>query len=176
MSGWVAQSSAREVTPPKIHLMSKGLRKMTDYLGLTEPDEAPVKEVVTRPALRSVAPSSHTTVTPSVRPAPAQPLPGINESANMDRIITLHPRFYNEARTVGEHFRQGNPVIINLSDMDDAERKRIIDFASGLVFGHSGSIERVTSKVFLLSPPNVTVSAEDKSAAAAASADFFNQS
>ena len=149
---------------------------MTDYLGLTEPEETPIKEVVTRPALRSVATSTPAPVTPSVRTTPAQPLPGINESANLDRIITLHPRFYNEARTVGEHFRQGNPVIINLSDMDDAERKRIIDFASGLVFGHSGSIERVTSKVFLLSPPNVTVSAEDKSAAAAASADFFNQS
>lgn len=149
---------------------------MTDYLGLTEPDEAPVKEVAARPALRSVTPSVTVTPTPSVRTTPSQPLPGIAESANLDRIITLHPRFYNEARTVGEHFRQGNPVIINLSDMDDAERKRIIDFASGLVFGHSGSIERVTSKVFLLSPPNVTVSAEDKSAAAAASAEFFNQS
>ena len=162
--------------------MSKGLRKMTDYLGLTEPEETPMKEISPRPALRSVAPvsaQSHSvspSVPSSVRTTPAQPLPGINESANLDRIITLHPRFYNEARMVGEHFRQGNPVIINLSDMDDAERKRIIDFASGLVFGHSGSIERVTSKVFLLSPPNVTVSAEDKSAAAAASADFFNQS
>ncbi|MGA1705430.1 MAG: cell division protein SepF [Candidatus Nanopelagicaceae bacterium] len=159
--------------------MSKGLRKMTDYLGLTEPDEAPVVEAA-RPALRTV-----TSPSPSVQPQrstapvvaqPSQPLPGMMQSANLDRIITLHQRFYNEARTVGEHFRQGNPVIINLSDMDDSERKRIIDFASGLVFGHSGSIERVTSKVFLLSPPNVTVSAEDKSAAAAASADFFNQS
>ena len=149
---------------------------MTDYLSLTEPEEAPVKEVVSRPALRSVTPSTTVSATPSVRTTPSQALPGMAESANLDRIITLHPRFYNEARTVGEHFRQGNPVIINLSDMDDAERKRIIDFASGLVFGHSGSIERVTSKVFLLSPPNVTVSAEDKSAAAAASAEFFNQS
>lgn len=150
---------------------------MTDYLGLTEPEEGAVKEIA-RPALRTVTstPSVKPASSPAVRPGASHPLPGMNESANLDRIITLHPRFYNEARTVGEHFRQGNPVIINLSDMDDAERKRIIDFASGLVFGHSGSIERVTSKVFLLSPPNVTVSAEDKSAAAAASADFFNQS
>lgn len=162
--------------------MSKGLRKMTDYLGLTEPEENPVAEIA-RPALRTVTstPASVVTQRPATTPSPvraqtAQPLPGMTQSANLDRIITLHPRFYNEARTVGEHFRQGNPVIINLSDMDDSERKRIIDFASGLVFGHSGSIERVTSKVFLLSPPNVTVSAEDKSAAAAASADFFNQS
>lgn len=154
---------------------------MTDYLGLTEPEENPVKEVV-RPALRTVTPSTSVGVTtgaPRVAPTKSlstQPLPGMAQSASLDRIITLHPRFYNEARTVGEYFRQGNPVIINLSDMDDSERKRLIDFASGLVFGHSGSIERVTSKVFLLSPPNVMVSAEDKSAAAAASADFFNQS
>jgi cell division inhibitor SepF len=159
--------------------MSKGLRKMTDYLGLTEPDESLEVAAETRPALRTVSSTPVrpvTPVSPTVRVTSPTQLPGMANTAGLDRIITLHPRFYNEARTVGEHFRQGNPVIINLSDMDDSERKRIIDFASGLVFGHSGSIERVTSKVFLLSPPNVTVSAEDKSAAAAASADFFNQS
>jgi cell division inhibitor SepF len=63
---------------------------------------------------------------------------------------------------------------MNLSDMEEAERYRLVDFASGLVFGHFGSIERVTPKVFLLTPPNVKVSVEDKTSAAAAS--FFNQS
>ena len=58
--------------------------------------------------------------------------------------------------------------------MEDSERRRLIDFASGLVFGHAGTIERVTSKVFLLTPPNVSVSSEEKSAAAEAS--LFNQS
>jgi len=152
---------------------------MTDYLGLTEPEEAststPVASEIARPQLKSVtsSPAPSVTVRPQVNSAT---LPGISTSAGLDRIVTLRPRFYNEARTVGEHFRQGYPVIINLSEMDDSERKRIIDFASGLVFGLSGSIERVDSKVFLLSPPNVTVNAEDKSAAAAASAEFFNQS
>jgi cell division inhibitor SepF len=92
----------------------------------------------------------------------------------LDSIFTIHPRFYNEARTVGEHFRQGQPVLMNLSDMEESERKRLVDFASGLVFGHHGSIERVTSKVFLLTPANVRVSSEHK--AAAAEASFFNQS
>jgi len=92
----------------------------------------------------------------------------------LDRIVTLHPRFYNEARTIGEHFRQGNPVIINLSEMDESELKRIVDFASGLAFGLHGTIERITKKVFLISPANVNVSSEDKSAAAHAS--VFNQS
>ena len=92
----------------------------------------------------------------------------------LDSIFTIHPRFYNEARTVGEHFREGQPVLMNLSDMEESERKRLVDFASGLVFGHHGSIERVTSKVFLLTPANVRVSSEHK--AAAAEASFFNQS
>ncbi len=130
--------------------MAKSLRRMTDYLGLTEPEEAiasaPVASEIARPQLKSVtsSPAPSVTVRPQVNSAT---LPGISTAAGLDRIVTLRPRFYNEARTVGEHFRQGYPVIINLSEMDDSERKRIIDFASGLVFGLSGSIERVDSKV-----------------------------
>ena len=92
----------------------------------------------------------------------------------LSRITTLHPRTYNEARTIGEHFRDGVPVIMNLSEMDDNDAKRLVDFAAGLVFAVHGSIERVTSKVFLLSPPNVTVAAEDKQRIA--EGGFFNQS
>jgi cell division inhibitor SepF len=90
------------------------------------------------------------------------------------RITTLHPRTYNEARTIGEHFRAGTPVIMNLSEMDDADAKRLVDFAAGLTFGLHGRIERVTAKVFLLSPHNVTVTAQDK--ARIAEGGFFNQS
>ena len=89
------------------------------------------------------------------------------------RTTTLHPRTYNEARTIGEHFRSGTPVIINLTEMDDTDAKRLVDFAAGLIFGLHGTIERVTSKVFLLSPQNVTVAAEDKERIAGG---FFNQS
>jgi len=97
-------------------------------------------------------------------PAPAQPY----------RITTLHPRTYNEARTIGERFRDGMPVIMNLTEMDDADAKRLVDFAAGLSFGLRGSIERVTAKVFLLSPQNVDVTAEDK--ARIREGGFFNQS
>jgi cell division inhibitor SepF len=93
--------------------------------------------------------------------------------ADVSRIITVHPRTYNEARTIGEHFRDGVPVIMNLSEMEDADAKRLVDFAAGLIFGLRGTIERVTSKVFLLSPQNVTVAAEDKERIAGG---FFNQS
>ena len=90
------------------------------------------------------------------------------------RITTLHPRTYNEARTIGEHFRDGTPVIMNLTEMDDGDAKRLVDFAAGLSFGLRGRIERVTNKVFLLSPEHVEVTAEDK--ARIAEGGFFNQS
>jgi cell division inhibitor SepF len=90
------------------------------------------------------------------------------------QITTLHPTTYNEARTIGEHFRDGVPVIMNLTEMDEADAKRLVDFAAGLAFGLRGTIERVTNRVFLLSPANVQVTAEDK--AKIAEGGFFNQS
>jgi len=95
-------------------------------------------------------------------------------SRAFDRITTIHPRTYNEAKQIGESFRESTPVIMNLSDMDDSDAKRLVDFAAGLVFGLRGTIERVTNKVFLLSPADVTVTAEDK--ARMAESGFFNQS
>lgn len=93
--------------------------------------------------------------------------------ADGSRIVTVHPRTYNEAKVIGEHFRDQIPVIMNLSEMEDADAKRLVDFSAGLTFGLRGTIERITSKVFLLSPQNVTVTAEDKQRIAGG---FFNQS
>lgn len=151
--------------------MSNALRRMTNYLGLTEDDGSVQESVAVRP---KAAPAKRQT--PALSVAPQLPIasPVAHEPAAIDRIVTITPRFYSEARAIGEFYRDGNPVIMNLSDMEESERKRLIDFASGLVFGHAGTIERVTSKVFLLSPPNVMVSSEDKTAAANAS--LFNQS
>ena len=95
-------------------------------------------------------------------------------TTDLARITTLHPRTYNEARTIGEHFRDGTPVIMNLTEMVDSDAKRLVDFAAGLIFGLHGSIDRVTNRVFLLSPMNVEVTAEDK--ARIAERGFFNQS
>jgi cell division inhibitor SepF len=78
------------------------------------------------------------------------------------RITTLHPRTYSEARTIGERYREGNPVIMNLTEMSDPDAKRLVDFAAGLAFAMRGAIDKVTNKVFLLSPSDVAVSAEDK--------------
>ena len=115
----------------------------------------------TTAAPTSISSSGTTTLAPHAR------------TADVSRITTVHPRTYNEARVIGEHFRDGVPVIMNLSDMEDADAKRLVDFAAGLIFGLRGSIERVTSKVFLLSPHDVTVAAEDKERIVGG---FFNQS
>ena len=103
---------------------------------------------------------------------PLEPVPP--QQVELARITTLHPRTYNEARTIGEHFREGTPVIMNLTEMVDSDARRLVDFAAGLIFGLRGSIDKVTNKVFLLSPANVEVTAEDK--ARIAERGFFNQS
>jgi cell division inhibitor SepF len=103
--------------------------------------------------------------------APASRSMGMGE---ISRIETLHPRSYNDARRIGEEYRSGVPVIMNLLELDDGDAKRIIDFAAGLVFAMHGSIERITNKVFLLSPSNVDVG--DEARAQLAKDGFFNQS
>jgi cell division inhibitor SepF len=96
--------------------------------------------------------------------------------SELRRITTVHPRSYNDARVIGDAFRDGTPVIMNLSDMDDADAKRLVDFSAGLIFGLHGSIERVTNKVFLLSPEHVEITGEDPAAPQEGRAGFYNQS
>jgi len=157
--------------------MAFSVGKMATFLGLKDDPELDQVAVVQEPTRGSAGVTireSRGAVAP-VRTVASRPVAAVqSELSSMDRIVTLHPRTYSEARTIGEQYREGNPVIMNLSDMEESERKRLVDFASGLVFGLHGSIERVTSKVFLLSPENVSVSNDAK--AAAAEASFFNQS
>ncbi|NYD41484.1 cell division protein SepF [Nocardioides panaciterrulae] len=163
--------------------MSGAMRKIGEYLGLLEDTgrydeydgEYETQDVPTVPPARAAKvreprPAPVADLAERRRPAPAP----AGVVAELSRITTLHPRTYNEARTVGENFRDGTPVIMNLSEMDDNDAKRLVDFAAGLVFATRGTIERVTNKVFLLSPPNVTVAAEDKQRIA--EGGFFNQS
>jgi cell division inhibitor SepF len=166
--------------------MSGAMRRIGEYLGLLEDtgydeydaegqggqieESAPVRE--TRP--ERVRSRSASVADINERRRPAAPAPAVGVVAELSRITTLHPSTYNEARAVGEQYRDGTPVIMNLSEMNDADAKRLVDFAAGLIFATRGSIERVTNKVFLLSPPNVTVAAADK--ARIAQDGFFNQS
>lgn len=152
-----------------------------EYLGLVDGPEGATEEVKPTPRRESRISSVTTPTTQTASTGvtviggrtviESEPAGDLEPSYN---IVTLHPRSYSEARQMAEHYRQGNPVIINLDDMDESERKRLVDFASGLAFGLQGGIERIASRVFLISPANVTVRTEDK--AAFAQASFFNQS
>jgi len=93
----------------------------------------------------------------------------------MQRITAVHPRSYNDAKIIGEHFRDGVPVIMNLTEMGDADAKRLVDFAAGLVFGLQGVVERVTTRVFLLSPAAIEVMNEVQEPQTT-DTGFFNQS
>lgn len=165
--------------------MAGALRKTMEYLGLAEADErddyddydtddepqphgASASHEPARQEHAGVThlPQRHTPVTRVVRE---------DEVGALTRITTIHPRTYNEAKDIGESFRDGVPVIMNLTDMDDSDAKRLVDFAAGLVFGLHGAIERVTSKVFLLSPSHVEV-ANNTPEAPPSARGLFNQS
>jgi cell division inhibitor SepF len=162
------------------------MRKVGEYLGLVEqadfddefddlePDEQPAaRQTPTRqPAV--VRPSAVASIDERRRPERVEPPERrASTASDLARIETVTPRTYNDARTVGEHYRSGVPVIMNLSEIDDDDAKRLVDFAAGLVFAVHGSINRVTAKVFLLSPENISVTDEDKQRIAAGG--FFNQ-
>ena len=96
-------------------------------------------------------------------------------ASEMNEILTVHPRAYKDAQVIAESFREGIPVIINLSQMSDGDARRLIDFASGLSQGLYGKIERVTAKVFLLSPSHVVVSGDSTTEEGAEDSSFFAQ-
>jgi cell division inhibitor SepF len=85
-----------------------------------------------------------------------------DEGSPLSKITTLRPKDYSEARTIGERFRDGTPVIMDLVTMDNADAKRLVDFAAGLAFALRGSFDKVATKVFLLSPADVDVTAEER--------------
>jgi cell division inhibitor SepF len=172
--------------------MASAMRKMAVYLGLVEDDhryqdkydsygeyedyddQADRPEQIDEPEVRAAGRDGEVGGGYVGYQAADWRTEHVSQTTDLARITTLHPRTYNEARTIGEHFREGTPVIMNLTEMVDSDAKRLVDFAAGLIFGLRGSIERVTNKVFLLSPVNVEVTAEDK--ARIAERGFFNQS
>ena len=181
-----------------------GVRKLAEWMGLVEdgrysdpkdelseeysvdeyvepePEPKPVAKLHRRPhAVRSDASAP----APAPAPVPDQasgaasvstPTSEPRQVTDLSRIIYVRPRSYNEARSIGENYRDGIPVIMNLSDMERGEDKRLVDFAAGLIFGLRGNIERISSQVFLLCPHNLVVGPEDKKKLA--TGGFFNQS
>ena len=157
--------------------MAGALRKTMLYLGLADERGEHQGDEYTEEyeeQEQAVAHEYEAQVTP-IRSAP-RPAVAAAPAGELRRITTVHPRSYNDARKIGEAFRDGTPVIINLTDMDDSDAKRLVDFSAGLIFGLHGAIERVTSKVFLLSPAHVEVTAEEQAEPGEVRAGFYNQS
>lgn len=158
--------------------MANPLRKTMVYLGLADEEfdyeesaaaPAPAQHAAPAPVAQNSA--QRAPVTPLRRPTPAR----VVGPTEMNEILTVHPRQYKDAQVIAESFREGIPVIINLSQMSEPDARRLVDFASGLSQGLYGKIERVTSKVFLLSPAHVAVSG-DQAHSDEVESSFFGQS
>ena len=134
--------------------MSNALKKAAIYFGFAEEDEL-TQEV--RPVERTEEHDRAPQQQPRERAeeprrAPVTRLRAAQKVSDMSEILTVHPRQYKDAKPIAEAFRDGTPVIINLSQMTDGDARRLIDFSAGLTQGLEGRIERVTTKVYLLTP------------------------
>jgi cell division inhibitor SepF len=154
--------------------MSGVWKKTLNYLGLVEDDEefveelpdvepAPVRRMRPQP-VRDVSAESEGVVRTIAAPRPVGASSAIHKS---------EPKRFNEAREVADRFKEGTAVIMNLQGTEDATARRLVDFASGLVYGLDGKIELVANRVYLLTPADVEVSAEERERIAGGG--FYNQ-
>ena len=98
-------------------------------------------------------------------------------AGNGGGVASMHvvtPRSFNDAQQVADEFKRSKPVIINLQQTDRELSKRLIDFSSGMTYALGGGMQRISKGIFLLTPENVEVSAEEK--ARLLEGGFFNQS
>ena len=149
-------------------------RKTMKYLGLVEEDEFDESVPTAIPEPEPVGARVRAMEEPSpIRRVRSDPMPNSNDSPEaIIRTIpqtpgagTIHraePHRFNEARELGDRFKDGVPVIMNLQQTEDSIARRLVDFASGMVFARDGKIELVANRVYLLTPSNVEVSAEER--------------
>ncbi len=153
--------------------MASAVRRLGAYLGLVEdgPDDDVMEEVPVR-EVRAVRHDSRNAERPQPERSPAvrtlrndqvldRPIPAAAASVEAAaRIVTLVPQAFNDCQRIGEAFRSENSVVIDFTQLDAGLRRRVIDFASGLVFGLHGRMQRVTETVYVLSPRNVDIEVE----------------
>jgi cell division inhibitor SepF len=153
-------------------------KKVGQYLGLVEDDDLEEYEesVPEQSPVRAESPLrrlNRSEISPMDRPeAIVRTMPSVRPSP-MASIHRAEPKRFNDIRDIGERFKQGIPVIMSLQSAEDGVARRLVDFASGLVFGLDGSIEMVASRVYLLTPANMEVSAEERERLV--EGGFFNQ-
>jgi cell division inhibitor SepF len=109
--------------------------------------------------------------TTRLRPVGGEPTNGRRESTRVHLVI---PKSFNDAQDIADKFKDSIPVIVNLQGIDRDLSKRLVDFASGLTYALDGGMQQIADKVFLLTPRNVEVSAEER--ARLLEKGFFNQS
>ena len=142
--------------------MAGFMKNAMSYLGMTDvvDDDQYAEDQEEGPSSfdsdHTVTPLAQTSSTASVDNKQASPF-----AARVNRITTIHPHSYEDAQQVGRAIRDGVPVVLNLTDVAEAVAYRIVDFSAGVVFGVRGSIERVTPRVFLLSPAQVNIKVEE---------------
>jgi cell division inhibitor SepF len=142
-------------------------RKTMKYLGLVEEDDFDVEGPAAERGPAEEAAPVRRLHRPSGGPALAEEPESIVRTIPQSRpssgmIHRAEPKRFNDARELGERFKDGIPVIMNLQGTEDATARRLVDFASGLVFAQDGKIEPVANRVYLLTPPDVEVSAEER--------------
>src|SRR2546421_9058914 len=155
-------------------------KKALGYLGLVEEegyeemDEVEAETHAIRPEPVAVRPMGRGNDHPALRHSEhiVRTMPQ-SRVAPGGMIHKSEPKRFNEARELGDRYRDGIPVIMNLQGTDDTIARRLVDFASGLVFGLDGKIELVANRVYLLTPVNMEVSAEEK--ARLQEGGFYNQ-
>jgi cell division inhibitor SepF len=136
-----------------------------------------------RPNVRRLAPrrprrDDFDDIFPDDEPRASRPttvLRPVDRPRNGDvRVHLVIPKSFNDAQQVADKFKQAIPVVLNLQGTDTELAKRLIDFASGLTYALDGGMQRIASKVFMLTPRNVQISAEER--AELIEKGFFNQS
>jgi cell division inhibitor SepF len=157
--------------------MASMLRRAMHYLGLAPDDEYDdyVDEPQLAPGRGYAPPEPPEAHNAAVRPLPRDPdvtgptavrrsavVRPITPMAASPKPYAVSPESFNEAQAVADKYMAGVPVIMNLQDVERDLSRRLVDFASGLCYGLRGSMERVTNQVYLLTPSNVEVSAEEK--------------
>jgi cell division inhibitor SepF len=165
-------------------------RKTLAYLGLVEDYEDEYADLPEEPPMRAqrpTAPPMHVEPAPRtdptnvrrISPARHEPPPSFNEPSRTvntmpsGKVHVTEPSTFNDIEEVGDRFRNGIPVIMNLAGASESVAKRLLDFASGLIYGLDGRIERVGDRVFLLTPSGVDVSTEERRKLS--ERGFFNQ-
>lgn len=137
--------------------MAAAVSKMLNYIGLGESAREELEEEYQDLGYEEAPELEHTPLLAVEEEEEEAPAP------DLSRIVTVHPRTFADAEVIGRNFREGVPVILNLSEMSEKEARRMVDFAAGLIFGLYGAIEKVTDRVFLISPAAVKIDGNQRS-------------